>query len=59
MAIKLKTTLKFTTIKPYKINVYEAFLLHKISLNFVSKPYNYNYTKNLAKLSEFLLKQIK
>ena len=36
-----------------------GFLLYKISLNFVSKPYNYNYTKNLAKLSEFLLKQIK
>ena len=37
----------------------ERFILHKNSLNFVSKPYNYNYTKNLAKLSEFLLKQIK
>ena len=37
----------------------ERFILYKISLNFVSKPYNYNYTKNLAKLSEFLLKQIK
>ncbi len=36
-----------------------AFLPPKISLNFVSKPYNYNCTKNLAKLSEFLLKQIK
>ena len=32
----------------------EGFILHKSSLNFVSKPYNYNYTKNLAKLSEFL-----
>ena len=59
MDIKLKTSLKFTIIKPYKINVYKAFLPPKISLNFVSKPYNYNYTKNLAKLSEFLLKQIK
>ena len=59
MVIKLKPTLKFTQIKPYKTNVYKAFLLHKISLNFVSKPCNYNCTKNLAKLSEFLLKQIK
>ena len=37
----------------------EAFLPPKNSLNFVSKPYNYNCTKNLAKLSEFLLKQTK
>ena len=36
-----------------------SFILHKSSLNFVSKPYTYNCTKNLAKLSEFLLKQIK
>ena len=31
MVIKLKPTLKFTIIKPYKINVYKAFLLYKIS----------------------------
>ena len=37
MAIKLKPTLKFTQIKPYKINVYKAFLLHKISRKIISK----------------------
>lgn len=39
--------------------IYRYYILHKSSLNFASKPDNYNYTKNLAKLSEFLLKQIK
>ena len=37
MAIKLKTSLKFTIIKPYKINVYKAFLPHKISRKIISK----------------------
>ena len=37
MAIKLKPTLKFTQIKPYKINVYKVFLLHKNSIYFTLK----------------------
>ena len=41
------------------MGVCRYYILPKSSLNFASKPYNYNYTKNLAKLSEFLLKQIK